>query len=144
MLGLSVIILFNLIFNAKSNLAESSANCSVKLLVIFMSLLKTNVVVLCTLPRHGIPAVPHHVWMWHHGNLSTGAQCTLPLCTSCMCSMLYRYIFYVDVIILALLGKASETRVPPLSAKKIPLFFRKNRSAMGGGSIPPFRNFSFC
>ena len=29
MLGLSVIILFNLIFNVNSNLAESSANCSV-------------------------------------------------------------------------------------------------------------------
>ena len=28
MLGLSVIILFNLIFNVNSNLAESSANCS--------------------------------------------------------------------------------------------------------------------
>ena len=29
MLGLSVIILFNLIYNVNSNLAESSANCSV-------------------------------------------------------------------------------------------------------------------
>ena len=28
MLGLSVIILFNLIYNVNSNLAESSANCS--------------------------------------------------------------------------------------------------------------------
>ena len=30
MLGLSVIFLFNLIFNVNSNLAESSANCSEK------------------------------------------------------------------------------------------------------------------
>ena len=34
MLGLSVIILFNLIFNVNSNLAESSANCSEYILLI--------------------------------------------------------------------------------------------------------------
>ena len=36
MLGLSVIILFNLIFNVNSNLAESSANCSemIKMLMV--------------------------------------------------------------------------------------------------------------